>query len=63
MYYYDTNSYYAGKVVQYVLDNLSKEGKFYYSFPYDQKMDGEMAKIFMKLMLLWKLWPSSYERF
>lgn len=37
MYYYDTNSYYAGKVVQYVLDNLSKEGKFYYSFPYDHK--------------------------
>ena len=55
MYYCDTNSYYAGKIVQYVLDNLSKEDKFYYSFPYDHKMGGKMVKIFMKLMLLWKL--------
>lgn len=37
MYYCDINSFYAGKIVQYVLDNLSKEGKFYYSFPYDHK--------------------------
>ncbi len=37
MYCCDTNSYYAGKIIQYVKDNLSKKSRFCYGLYYDHK--------------------------
>jgi hypothetical protein len=37
MYYCDINSYYAGKIVQYIQDNCSKKETFCYGLPYDHK--------------------------
>ena len=35
MYCCDTNSYYAGKIIQYVWDNLSKKDTLSYGLSYD----------------------------
>ena len=37
MYCCDTNSYYAGKIIQYVKDNLSKKSRFCYGLYYYHK--------------------------
>lgn len=35
MYYLDANSYYAGKIVQYVIDNFPDRNTFRYGLSYD----------------------------
>lgn len=37
MYCCDTNSYYAGKIIQYVRDNLSKKDTLSYGLSYDHE--------------------------